>query len=107
MSRRPHDPFAPLVAPRVVRAPHPEESSVDDEPATPVDLGTSEGEALTGDAALRPPAPEPATTRRPSTPARAPESPLKPARGRRARRAAKEQPSALDEALARLDEASP
>lgn len=87
MSDRPHDPFAPGAnwPNTAVAVPS------DDTPVVPVEelLGL---EPLTGDAAPRDtppvPAPEPA------------QKPTKPRRGRRAR---KDQPVALEDALARLD----
>lgn len=96
MSRRPYDPFAPLVTPDTVRDVHAEVSLVDDdeEVTTPVDL-TPDPEPLTGDAALRVEEP---------TPIPEPEPPVKATKPRRARRTRKTQPAGLEEALARLDE---
>jgi hypothetical protein len=97
MSHRPHDPFSPRGNWRNTLTPDvPAEESADDVPATPVDLAP-DPEPLTGDAALR-------TTDAPPLPA--PEPPVKATKPRRARRTRKGQPAGLEDALARLDEAS-
>lgn len=87
MSRRPYDPFSPAVPEEV----EPAESTFNPEP---VSVEPVEPEPLTGHATPRDPEPAPE-----------PEAPAKPSRARRPRRARKDQPDALAEALARLDEA--